>query len=487
MRKRIISALLIVAIFAALFALVACNDNGDDNGDDTVVTFVKTDGAKIIDENGKAIGLYGTNLGGWLVQESWLVPTDIGKTYGQIDMMLDLANRFGKDGMYRLLDVYEDNWVSELDFKRIKDLGLNCVRIPFTYMNLTNPIKKVGDKYERTPYAELAVDESKFARLDWAIEMCKKYSLYAILDMHGAVGSQNGNDHSGDIAYPDGGRLWGDDETGEICRAKTKEIWIAIANRYKNEPTVAVYDLMNEPGIKKNGNQTTTSRTHEYFDELYKAIREVDKNHIISVESCWTSFDLPNPAKYGWENVIYQYHHYNWASSGVANAAYYGQQITWNNLATKKYNVPILIGEFNVWPDSHKDKVKATGKESSQTEAQAWNGVIELYCGLGWNFTTWNFKHAAKHSSWGLFNYDSDVEGMKEQANYLTMSEDEIARIWARHNSENYVVNTSLTNCITPHLSSFNSNGNDNRSLKEIKADKNYYILRDEKDNENED
>jgi len=487
MRKRIISALLIVAIFAALFALVACNDNGDDNGDDTVVTFVKADGAKIIDENGKAIGLYGTNLGGWLVQESWLVPTDIGKTYGQIDMMLDLANRFGKNGMYRLLDVYEDNWVSELDFKRIKDLGLNCVRIPFTYMNLTNPIKKVGDKYERTPYAELAVDESKFARLDWAIEMCKKYSLYAILDMHGAVGSQNGNDHSGDIAYPDGGRLWGDDETGEICRAKTKEIWIAIANRYKNEPTVAVYDLMNEPGIKKNGNQTTTSRTHEYFDELYKAIREVDKNHIISVESCWTSFDLPNPAKYGWENVIYQYHHYNWASSGVANAAYYGQQITWNNLATKKYNVPILIGEFNVWPDSHKDKVKATGKESSQTEAQAWNGVIELYCGLGWNFTTWNFKHAAKHSSWGLFNYDSDVEGMKEQANYLTMSEDEIARIWARHNSENYVVNTSLTNCITPHLSSFNSNGNDNRSLKEIKADKNYYILRDEKDNENED
>ena len=357
---------------------------------------------------------------------------------------------------------------------------MNCVRIPFTYINLTNPIKKVGDAYERTPYAELSVDESKFARLDWAIEMCKKYSLYAILDMHGAVGSQSGNDHTGDIAYPDGGRLWGEDEIGEICRAKTKEIWVAIANRYKNEPTVAVYDLMNEPGIKKNGNQTTTARTHVYFDELYKAIREVDKNHIISVESCWTSFDLPDPAKYGWENVIYQYHHYNWASAGVANATYYGLQITANNLATKKYNVPILIGEFNVWPDSHKDKVNATGKESSQTEAQAWDGVMELYCGLGWNFTTWNFKHAAEHSSWGLFNYDNTVEKMGEQANYKTMSEDEIARIWARHNSKNYVVNTSLTDCITPHLSSFNTNGNDNRSVKEIKAEKDYYILRGE-------
>ena len=474
MKKRIVSTLLIVVIFAMMFALVACNDKTES------VTFVKTDGAKIIDENGKAIGLYGTNLGGWLVQESWLVPTDVGATYGQIDMMLELANRFGEDGMNRLLDVYESNWVTELDFKRIKDLGFNCVRIPFTYLNFTNPIKKVGDKYERTPYAELVVDNGKFARLDRAIELCKKYSLYAILDMHGAVGSQSGNDHTGDIAYPDGGRLWGEDEIGEICRAKTKEIWVSIANRYKYEPTVAVYDLMNEPGIKKNGNQTTTSRTHEYFNELYKAIREVDKNHIISVESCWTSFDLPDPEKYGWENVIYQYHHYNWASSGIANATYYGLQITANNLATKKYNVPILIGEFNVWPDSHEDKVNATGKESSQTEAQAWDGVMELYCGLGWNFTTWNFKHAAKHSSWGLFNYNDDVEKMGEQANYKTMSEEDIARIWAKHNSENYVVNTSLTNCITPHLSSFNTNGNDNRSVKEIKAEKDYYILRGE-------
>ena len=60
------------------------------------------------------------------------------------------------------------------------------------------------------------------------------------------------------------------------------------------------------------------------------------------------------------------------------------------------------------------------------------------------------------------------------------MSEEEIARIWARHNSQNYVVNTSLTNCITPHLASFNTNGNDNRSVKEIKAEKDYYILRGE-------
>lgn len=75
---------------------------------------------------------------------------------------------------------------------------------------------------------------------------------------------------------------------------------------------------------------------------------------------------------------------------------------------------------------------------------------------------------------------------MWEQANYKTMTKDEIATIWARHNSSNYLVNTSLTNCITPYLASFNTNGNDNRSYSEIKASKNYYILTGKKSSQEE-
>lgn len=471
MRKTIALLLLLPIVAMSGVALVACSDTKD-NMD---ISYVSTDSAKIIDENGNAIGFYGTNLGGWLVQESWLVPTDIGSEYGQIDMMLELANRFGEDGMRELLGVYEDNWLTELDFKRIRELGFNCVRIPFTYLNFMNVIKKDGDTYVRTPYDELKIDENSFSRLDWAIEMCKKYELYAILDMHGAVGSQSGNDHTGDIAYPEGGQLWLQDSIGESCRAKTKELWQFIANRYKNESIVAVYDLLNEPGIKTDGNQSTASSIcQDYFDELYRAIRAIDENHIISMESCWTSFELPNPEKYGWENVIYQYHHYNWASSNVANSTYYAQLITLNNLATKKYNVPVLIGEFNVWGDSHSDKTKI---DSDQTDEQAYSGAIELYCALGWSFTTWNFKHAAAHSSWGIFNYRTDIESMSEQANYLTMTKKQIETRWARHNSKNYVVNQTLVDCIIPHIKDFNTNGNDNRSLSQIKADKDYYIL----------
>lgn len=472
--KKVGFALLAVILAFCTLALCACNDDADrGNG------YVQTQGVKIVDGNGKAIGLYGTNLGGWLVQESWLVPTDIGKEYGQIDMMLSLANRFGLDGMNRLLDVYMNNWVTEADFESIAKLGFNCVRIPFTYLNLTDAVMldASANEYVRTPFKDLQIRESGFARLDWALQMCQKYGLYAILDMHGAVGSQSGNDHTGDIAYPNGGLLWKNNETGEICRQKNKEIWVAIAERYKDNKTVAMYDLLNEPGIKTTFGQLTSSKTADYHDELYKAIREVDSKHVICMESCWSAINIPNPSEYGWTNVVYEYHHYNWASNGISNDVYYANLVNDNNSA-KDYNVPILIGEFNVWGDSHSDKANKWGssRTSTQTDEEAWNGAMELYCDLGWNFTTWNFKHAAEHSSWGVFNYKKDVADMDKQANYLTMTEEEIATIWARHNSKNYTVNQTLVDCIIPHIAHFNVNGNDTRSTDEL--DKDYYILR---------
>lgn len=231
---------------------------------------------------------------------------------------------------------------------------------------------------------------------------------------------------------------------------------MGIASRYKDNVWVAAYDLMNEPGvatINSSGgkNQTTTKQTWDYFDELITAIREVDSNHVISVESCWNYFDLPKPAKYGWENVLYQFHHYNWASGNQLNSAYYSGQVGQLDSLSKR-DYPVLIGEFNVWADTHPDKTKYNQK-SDQTEAQAWAGVMELYCGKGWSFTTWNFKHAATHSSWGLFNLNENVDGA--QVNFYTDSAETIAEIWARHNSNNYHENTALTNCIKPYLDGF--------------------------------
>ncbi len=62
--------------------------------------------------------------------------------------------------------------------------------------------------------------------------------------MHGAFGSQNGKDHSGDTSNPDVGNFFGNEEN----ITKTIKLWEAIAKRYKDNAWVAGYDLLNEPG-----------------------------------------------------------------------------------------------------------------------------------------------------------------------------------------------------------------------------------------------
>lgn len=452
----LISAILVIVLSLGVF--VACGPK-DDTPDTppAPLTFVKADGIRVLDPDGNPMGLMGTNLGGWLVQEQWLCPTETGQEIAQLDIYLTLYNRFGEEKAEELIDVFEDNWVTEQDFASIKAIGLNCVRIPFSYMNFMNPLiyDENAGEWVVKDYKDLTWRDDAFDRLDWALEMCEKYELYAILDLHGAVGSQSGQDHTGDISEKVG-RLWREDEIGEACRNKTKELWVGIAERYKNNVWVAAYDLMNEPGVATiNGggkSQVTNEQTWDYFDELIDAIREVDPNHMISVESCWEAQNLPAPEEYGWENVLYQFHHYNWASANTLNATFYNLKVFTMDFVSKR-EYPVIIGEFNVWPDTHADKTKYN-QSSDQTEAEAWAGVIELYCGKGWSFTTWNFKHAAGYSSWGLFNFnEGEVE--YKQANFFTDSAEDIAAAWASHNSANYHENTDLTACIKPYLDSF--------------------------------
>ena len=446
----ILSACLVVVMAFVSVALVACDKAGDD------ARFVRVDGKRILGVDGEPIALIGTNLGGWLVQEAYMCPTEVGYEFGQLEMMRTLANRFGKEKMYELLDVYQDNWVSEADFKNMRDLNFTAVRIPFTYLTMYDvlTLNETTNEYDLVPYADLALRDDAFYRLDWALDMCKKYGLYAILDMHGAVGSQSGMQHSGDISLA-GGRLWLDNETGEICRNKTKELWLTIADRYASRSEIACYDLLNEPGVLENGEQHTTKTVWDYYDELITAIRAVDKNHAICVESCWEVSELPSPrpttaTKYDWQNVIYQYHHYNWSGNNMSNRLFYASKLTFENLM--KHNVPVLIGEFNVWGDNTRD-----GSRSDQTDEEAWDAAIEFYCAMGWHFTTWALKANSTNTSWGLYNMKEGVSGA--QVNYFEDSEERIREIWSLHNSSNYRQNEWLINAITKHIDEFNATG----------------------------
>lgn len=378
MKKFFAFAALAAVLITAFIGFAACNDKPSD----TALPMLSAVGEDIVDADGNAVVLRGTNFGGWLVQEGWMCPT---KQTDTLSTDMTLYSRFGKEKAEALIAAYQESWITEEDFKTVKELGLNVVRVPFTYMNV---YRHLSDEGELLHPDEFTLREDPFERLDFALEMCKKYGLYLILDMHGAVGSQNGSDHSGDTSRTN---LYAGTELGEAYREKTAELWALVAEHFAGESNVAGYDLLNEPTRASGATQW------DYYDVLYKAVRKADPGHMIFIEATWEPNNLPSPEDYGWENVVYEYHHYNWDYNNQSNKSFY----TFKKLLGNTHKVPSLIGEFNAWGDSRRN----TGKRD-QTDLEANAGVLEFYNGEGWHWTTWTYKVVGtlRDSNWGLFN-----------------------------------------------------------------------------------
>lgn len=382
MKKFFAFAALAAVLITAFIGFAACNDKPSD----TALPMLSAVGEDIVDADGNAVVLRGTNFGGWLVQEGWMCPT---KQTDTLSTDMTLYSRFGKEKAEALISAYQESWITEEDFRTVKELGLNVVRVPFTYMNVYHHLSDEGELLHPD---EFTLREDPFERLDFALEMCKKYGLYLILDMHGAVGSQNGSDHSGDTSRTN---LYADTALGEAYREKTAELWALVAEHFAGESNVAGYDLLNEPTRASGATQW------DYYDVLYKAVREADPDHMIFIEATWEPNNLPSPEDYGWENVVYEYHHYNWEDNDQSNKSFY----TFKKLLGNTHKVPSLIGEFNAWGDSR----RSTGKRD-QTDPEANAGVLEFYNGEGWHWTTWTYKvvvnslFGIKYSNWGLYN-----------------------------------------------------------------------------------
>ena len=142
----------------------------------TAADALHTQGETLVNANGEEVRLRGVNLGGWLIQEDWFCPADNGKR-GDHWTLETLIARFGTERAYELYNIYWDNWITEYDFAQIAEMGFNCVRIPFWYRNFQSD--------DNGTWILNDAGEKDFSRLDWAVEMCRRYGLYAILDFHG--------------------------------------------------------------------------------------------------------------------------------------------------------------------------------------------------------------------------------------------------------------------------------------------------------------
>ena len=376
----------ILSVLLALLVLILPVSGLTAGAQPAALPMLHTEGENIVDANGQTIVLRGTNFGGWGIMEDWFCPFT--NPAGE-ELAYDvLVSRFGVEQTHKLFQWYRSNWITEIDYKNVADLGMNVIRLPIWYRNFQSD--------DNGTWYRTADGEIDFSELDQVLAMCKKYGLYLIIDLHGLPGYQNDYDHCGRSKSMS---LFDDTPTAARYREVVIDFWTTLARHCAGDPTVAMYDLMNEP----LGTNITidSSMQQEFWDlsnDIYKAVRAVDPDHIISMEAIWDPSAIPAPSVYGWTNIVYQEHLYD-----VSNIAYLNKV---NEIRRAGYNAPFIIGEF--YPRG----------------ISSFDYMLSLFNDRNLSWTTWTYKGAgpdADNSPWFLYGSSSIEKIDYENDSYDTL------------------------------------------------------------------
>lgn len=304
--------------------------------------FLKAKGQKIVNDKGDNILLRGIGLGGWMLQEGYML--HVNKDAQQHKIKERIKALIGEEKTEAFYDAWLMNNTTRRDIDSLKAWGFNSVRLPMHFNLYTLPVYK-----EPVPGKNTWLTKG-FTLTDSLIAWCKSNHMHVILDLHAAPGGQ-GNDlniSDRDASLPS---LWQSDAN----KQKTIALWHRLAERYGNDTTVAAYDILNEPnwgfedtlndrnGVKEKSNMPLKA----LLMDITKAIRETDKNHIIIIEGNGWGNNYSGILNDGlWDkNMVLSFHKY-WNyndEKSIAHILRYRDSL----------NVPVWLGETgensNVW------------------------------------------------------------------------------------------------------------------------------------------
>jgi glucan 1,3-beta-glucosidase len=324
--------------------------------------------------------LRGVNLGGWLVLEKWMVPdvyrdTDAGDEYS-------LCLALGDRARSRLQE-HRETFITEDDFRWIRNCGLNAVRLPVGYWTLEAPKPFV-------PAADF---------VDFALEQALRNDLKLVLDLHGAPGSQNGWDHSGragDVGW----------HTDPNNINETVRILGAFAQRYGKHPALYGIELLNEPIWK-----IPIATLKEFYENAYSEIRKHAGMEVAVIfhdsfrAMAWQNF-MKQPQ---YSNVIIDTHLYQ--SFGEEDAQRSAQEqliFALNRKSTleqmQREELPTLVGEWSLALPYPSTRDLSSFQEELVTGAYADAQLLSFENSRGWFF--WSYKMKAE----GAWNFRYCVE-----------------------------------------------------------------------------
>ncbi|KAI7887242.1 glycoside hydrolase [Lichtheimia hyalospora FSU 10163] len=205
----------------------------------------------------------GVNLGGWLVIEPFITPS-LFDQFDPKDNVVDewgLCSKLGPEKAREQLQHHYETFITEDDFRKMRDMGMNHVRIPTGHWAV-QPV-------EGEPFVPKLAWKYLLRGIQWA----RKYGLRVMVELHTAPGSQNGWNHSGRY----GQVRWLNGTEGEHNAELTLQV-VKKMTEFFSKPewshVTPVFGVLNEPAIFR----LERERVEQWYHQSHDAIRNITGN-----------------------------------------------------------------------------------------------------------------------------------------------------------------------------------------------------------------
>ncbi|GAA5942766.1 hypothetical protein JCM10213_002939 [Rhodosporidiobolus nylandii] len=390
-----VAAVAIVVILAAVLGGVlgsraANNDNKNNSAEAGGSSSSSSSGGKS-KSGGKANGTlvdivdlpawnWGTNksigmcLGSLFILEKWMLPDWFNDTVNAVQpgsgaTALDewaFMEVLGQDAGRAALEEHFNAFVTEDDIQTLYENGINMLRIPVGYWAF---IPTTGDE----PYLN---DTSLYhAHIERLLGYAYNRGMYAIIDMHGLPGSQNGEQSSGQLTTSP---TWfgssadtltpNQQRSDDLVKAVTE--WVA-ASPYRS--VVAGIEVINEP---RPYTEDQNQQLMKYYERSYQTIQASEWPVATFIHDGYTNFtyyyDFASAHATDPPSMVMVDHPYPGNFPPQDNSADILSQVCTAGNKYLSYPIPVCIDEFGVYTGV-KDQAFETEFYKQQIVSWAWS------------------------------------------------------------------------------------------------------------------
>lgn len=250
--------------------------------------FLQVSGENLVVNGGK-IMLRGFGIGSWMNMEHFM--TGLPGNDNQKRKLF--AEIYGEENAKEFFDYYLSCFMTEKDFIFLKELGVNVIRLAFTYRHFEDDQRPGEYKIEG------------FKHIDRVLKLCERYGIYAVLDLHGVPGGQNPAPHADNSV---GETVFWEDAS---LRNRMIGLWAFIAEHYKDNKWIAAYDIINEPAFVSNAKVF-----NDFYYKAIDAIRKIDSHHVIFIEGDGWAQDFSMLYEMCDPQLAYSFHFYPFYAVG---------------------------------------------------------------------------------------------------------------------------------------------------------------------------